>query len=156
MLTKNLPQINHQNLKLKALYNYDYKKESLKFSLSCPEPGKTVQSHKDECDINTIARRFGLGHPVPQSVRLPFYGDFSELDSYESALAAINDADASFFALPANIREKFNNDPAQLIHFCSDVGNRQAAIDLGLIPKVPNPDATPQAAPIAVPAASTT
>lgn len=136
-------------LKLKALHNYNYKKESNYYSLSCPEPGKTVQSHKEECDINTIAYRFGLGHPIPQSVRLPHYGDFTGIDDYASALAAINDAEASFSAMPAKLREKFGNDPQNFVAFCSDSGNRQAAIDLGLIPRVPDPAGTPQTAPIA-------
>lgn len=140
----------HNKIKLKALGNYDSKEESLKFGLSCPEPGKTVQSHKEECDINTIAYRFGLGHPVPQSVRLPFYGDFADIDSYESALAAINDAQASFAAMPAKIRERFGNDAARFVAFCGDSGNRQEALDLGLIPRQPDPAAPPQAAPIAV------
>ena len=49
-------------------------------------------------------------------------------------------ADDAFMALPANVRERFNNDPAELVDFISDVANRSEAIDLGLIPLPGKPD----------------
>ena len=48
-----------------------------------------VQSQRDEADINTIVRRFGLSGELPQGVRAPTYGDFEDIVDFQAAGAAL-------------------------------------------------------------------
>lgn len=100
---------------------------------------RAVQSYHDECDINVMMERFGVtGHlPVPDVA--PFYGDFSEVGDYRSALDAIRAADEAFESLPSAVRTRFANDPAGLIAFVQDDRNRLEAEALGLVPAPPAP-----------------
>lgn len=106
-----------------------------------PAEGMTKQSFKEECDINTLVQRFGLTGQLPENVRAPVYGDFTEVVDYQSALNAVIAADASFMELPASVRSRFANNPALFVDFCSDPANREEAIKLGLV--VPPPVKAP-------------
>lgn len=112
------------------------------------EPDLTVQSFKDDCDINVIVRRFGVTGVLPGAKTPPFYGDFSNVMSYQEAMNALLDADEAFMQLPSATRRRFDNDPGQLIAFLSDEANRDEAVKLGLVepkaqsggvPEVPPP-----------------
>lgn len=75
-----------------------------------------VQQHlKDEVDINTIMRRFGVTDQLPLGPRTGIYGDFTGISDYESAVERVRGAQERFMELPAEIREKFRNDPGELI-----------------------------------------
>lgn len=115
-------------------FNYDVDKASDDSGLKCDDESLTKQSFKDECDLNNLVKRFGVGTPIPVPSRMPTYGDFTGISDYRSALDAILAADDVFMALPPNIRERFENDPAALVDFCSDPSNRSEAMELGLIP----------------------
>ena len=45
---------------------------------------------------------------------------------------AIKAGDDAFAELPSNIRERFNNDPAEFVDFCLDEANNEEAAKLGL------------------------
>ena len=122
-------------------HNYDVDEASDESGLSCPEPTLAQQHSRDECDINFIVQRFGVTGPFPPTnIPAPTYGDFTGIGDYREALDAVMRADEAFMALPANIREQFDNDPALLVDFCSDPDNRSKAIELGLIPPPAVPD----------------
>lgn len=114
---------------------YDTAKASLDSGLLCQDPSKAVQSQKEESDINTIVRRFGLTGQLPSNVRMPQYGDFTGITTYQDALNAVLEAQASFQALPAHIRERFGHDPEKFVEFCFDENNRAEAEKLGLVLK---------------------
>lgn len=124
---------------IRTPYNYDVNEASVASGLSCPvEENMTQQQFKDECDINEIVRRFGLGHKMPESVRIPQYGDFTQIDDYHSACNAIAEAGEAFDALPSDLRKRFQNDPGQFVDFCLNEGNRDELVKLGLVvPKAP-------------------
>lgn len=125
---------------LRSAFNYDRDEASRSTGLACVLPSRTDQSFKEECDINTLVERFGLGYQMPENLRLPQYGDFTGLDSYHDACNAIAEAGEQFDLLPANIRSRFNNDPGQFVDFCLDDNNRDEAVKLGLVPApVPSP-----------------
>lgn len=114
--------------------NFDPQKWSLESGLKCdPLEKVTKDSFAEECDINTIVRRFGLTGELPVNVRAPMYGDFTEAMDYRSALDAVMAAQESFMALPADVRQRFGNDPASFVDFCSDPRNRDEAVKLGLV-----------------------
>jgi phage internal scaffolding protein len=120
---------------LRTPYNYDTDAASNESGLACEEPSLAQQHFKDECDINTILERFNITGMLPQAPLSPRYGDFSGVGDYHTALNRVIAAQDEFEALPAQIRARFKNDPAQLIEFLSDENNRPEAEELGLVEK---------------------
>jgi len=120
---------------LRTPYNYDTDAASNESGLACEEPSLAQQHFKEECDINTILQKFNITGMLPQSTLSPRYGDFSGIGDYHTALNRVLAAQDEFEALPAQIRARFNNDPAQLIEFLQDENNRPEAEDLGLVEK---------------------
>lgn len=93
---------------------------------------RTIQSAKDDSDINVIVRRFGMTGQIRTANVEPFYGDFSGVDDYQSAMNMLLAAKQSFAELPADVRSRFGNDPALLIDFLHDDANLEEARKLGL------------------------
>ncbi len=114
-------------------YNYDTNLASEESALYCEDPSRTKQSFKEECDINTILKRFNVTGQLPVGPLQPQYGDFSGVFDYQTALNAVIAAQESFNALPAMLRNRFANDPAAFVDFCSDESNREEMIRLGLV-----------------------
>jgi phage internal scaffolding protein len=129
-------------LHIRTPYNYDMLIASHDSGLECKGKSLAKQSFKEECDINTIVRMFGVTGKVPVTAIEPSYGDFSGVSDYHSAMNKIKEAEASFMALPAKLRQKFDHDPNALLNFLENEQNRDEAIQLGLI------DGEPVAAPI--------
>lgn len=119
-------------------YNYDTDEFSAENGLECKDESKAIQSQKDEADINTIVKNFGITGQLPTNVRVPTYGDFEYVGDYRSALHALMEADKSFMAMPAEVRSRFENDPQQFLDFCSDPANLPEMRKLGLA--VPSSD----------------
>ncbi|WNK13982.1 MAG: internal scaffolding protein [Microvirus sp.] len=111
---------------------YDLVGRSNQFASRNDEPSKTVQSDAEDADINTIVRRFGLTGQLPQSLRLPEYGDYDLVSDYHSALLAIQDADAQFMSLPADVRSRFDNDAGRFFDYAADPSNIDGLRELGL------------------------
>ncbi|QXP08537.1 MAG: internal scaffolding protein [Arizlama microvirus] len=122
---------------LRTPYNYDVEAASVASGLLCEDPSKAVQDAKDEVDINTIVRRFGLTGELPEGVRAPQYADFDDVWDYHSAMNAIGRARDSFYQLPGEVRATFDNDAGKFVDFCSDERNREKAIELGLVVRPP-------------------
>lgn len=94
----------------------------------------TLQAPAEECDINNILRKYNNTSQLTHVNKLEgSFGDFSDATDYQSSYNAILDANDRFMGLPAELRLKFNNDPATLIDFISDSQNYDKAIELGLI-----------------------
>ena len=113
-------------------YNYDTAEASDESGLRCEDPSLAVQDQRDEVDINTIVRRFGLTGQLPEDVRVPTYGDFTGVSDYHSAMNAVRMAGESFMAMPAEVRSRFGNDPGNFVAFCSDPANLDEMRKLGL------------------------
>lgn len=120
---------------LRAENNYDMDEASLETGIKCGEVG-AHQSFKDECDINTIVKRFGLTGELPSNVRMPTYGDFTGLMDYQQAQNALIAARDAFLAMPAEVRKRFDDDPGKFVAFCDDKGNLEEARKLGLVPEL--------------------
>jgi phage internal scaffolding protein len=134
---------------LRTPYNYDVDKVSDETGLVCPEPTLAQQNFKDECDINYIVRQFGLTGELPGKPLSPQYGDFTGVLDYHSAVNAVLAAQDDFMDLPAQLRSRFNNDPAELIDFLANEQNREEATKLGLVAAKPisEPSETPSVEP---------
>lgn len=104
------------------------------------EPTMTQQSFAQDADINVLVRRFGIEKlaaiaPIDPSR----FGDFSSAPDLRTALEVMRDAEEQFNALPAKLRERFGNSPANLWDFLQDDENRSEAEFLGLVEK-PRPE----------------
>ena len=122
---------------------YDAEEASLEAAIEEFDESKTVQSGKEEADINVIVKRFGITGVVPTNVRVPLYGDFTEIGDFREAQNAILLANASFMAMPAEVRLRFDNDPQAFLEFCSNPANLDEMRKLGLA--VPAPVVDPPA-----------
>ena len=114
-------------------FNYDRDQVSRDTSLICSDSSLAQQQFRDDCDINTILRRFNVTGQLPVGSVQPQYGDFSGIFDYRTALDAVRAAQESFDALPAKVRSRFANDPAAFVDFCSDESNREEMKALGLL-----------------------
>lgn len=107
---------------------------------------RTRQEFAAESDINRLVERFrdtGSFYDPLTTAKAgklqPFFGDFTEVPDYQSALNIVIEAENSFASLPSKVRDRFDNDPQKLIDFVSDEKNREEAIELGLIEKPVSP-----------------
>lgn len=97
------------------------------------EPSATLQSFRDDADINCIIARYeNTGVLVDPSVpvsRTPNFGDFSDLPTYQEAQNVIIAAKNAFDTLSAKIRERFHNDPAAYYDFVRSLKKGSEAYD---------------------------
>lgn len=120
-------------MRVKNPITYDRDKNSAGSAFVFSKPSLTKQSFRDECDINTILKRFNVTGQLPVGSVQPQYGDFSGVTDYQSALNAVMAAQDSFLALPAKLRARFDNDPALFVEFASDEANKDEMKALGLL-----------------------
>ena len=111
---------------------------------STPGPSHVQQHMKDECDINNIVKKYNktgvLDHLSKNSLT---YGSLLGIPEYHDALNQIRDAQETFNALPASLRNRFNNDPAEFVDFAQNSDNIPEMRKLGLMdperPAKPSP-----------------
>lgn len=112
------------------------------------EPSMTIQAAADECDINKMIQRYqctGSYHTQSRSPSVPpQFGDFADLQSYQDAQNTLLEAHELFAGLPAVIRDRFRNDPSQLLSFLEDKSNLEEAVKLGICVAPPVPEPEPQ------------
>lgn len=106
----------------------------------------TQQHFKEECDIDRILKKYSetgfLVDPLAQR-RPAQWGDFSSVADYQAAMNKLVSVQESFDALPSRLRDRFKNDPMQMLAFLEDPNNRKEAEELGLVQ--PAPSTPPQA-----------
>lgn len=100
---------------------------------------RTKTDGADRYEINAVvARSLKSGDPINHVSKIqPMYGDFTDSHTYGDSLNRIAEIQKTFSTLPAELRNKFNNDPSQLITFLKDQTKRDEAIKLGLVAKPP-------------------
>jgi phage internal scaffolding protein len=118
---------------IRTQFNYDHNAASNASGLSCQEPTRAQQHHKEECDINEILRRFGKTGVMPVNTSEALFPDFTDAVDYHTALNQIIASEREFDLLPSNLRKRFDNDPAKLVYFMQDKKNHAEAVELGLI-----------------------
>lgn len=99
------------------------------------EPSLTRQEFKDEVDINVMMARFGVtdGAIPPMALDPQYFGNFEDALDLRTALDRTKEAVERFEALPAEIRNRFNNDPTALFEFVINPENHPEAVKLGLL-----------------------
>lgn len=100
--------------------------------LRCEDPSRAIQDQKEDSDINTIVRNFGVTGRLPENVRTPSYGDFDGISDFREAVEAVRAAEDSFLALPSAFRAELENSPQKFLEFCADPANLERMRSLGL------------------------
>lgn len=116
--------------------------ERLDIAIVFPKTGRTKSEFRESCDINYILKKYQNTGQLPLMQRKPIYGDFSTPVDYQTAQNIIIDANHQFDSLPSDVRQKFNNDPAQFLEFVSDPNNKEEMVKMGIAeaPSVPDVD----------------
>lgn len=112
---------------------------TLKVVVDCSvEPSLTVQADLDSCDINQIMARYDRTQldVFADRVNSGIYQDLASMPDYHSAMDIVVTAQEAFDALPADLRSKFQNDPAQFLDFVEDPSNSAELVKLGLASSV--------------------
>lgn len=113
------------------------------------EVSRTKQAFKPVVDINNIVARFARTGMIEHvNRREPFYGDVSTIVDYQTCLNVVNKAKELFGNMSAKVRERFHNDPAEMISFLENPANLQEAIDLGMAVKRPEAPVAPVVPPV--------
>jgi len=104
---------------------------------------KAAQQHfRKEANINSIMAKYqrtGILVDPGQTMRTaPQFGVFEQFDFLE-AQNKVAQAKEAFACLPARIRSRFANNPAQLLEFIQDEKNRAEAIAIGIIEETKKP-----------------
>lgn len=109
--------------------------EKEKVKADCSGESVVQQHMKDQCDINLIMKRWqktGVLDHVKASG-----GRFIDCDgqTFVDACNLVIEAENRFMELPARVRKRFNNDPAQFIEFMDSPSpdDMQEAYELGLV-----------------------
>lgn len=115
--------------------------------------GRTKQSFKDECDINTIMARYQQTGQLPDLLTKNNgqYLDVTGYD-YQEAMQLVAGAHSLFAELPSHVRLRFENDPSQFLAFTSDPKNREEMARLGLLRADYKPAEPPASTPAEKPA----
>lgn len=112
---------------------YNFRERGDDFATHNDKESLTVQSDAKGLDINVIMDRYSQSGQLPRiNSAEPQYGDFSNVGDYRDCLERIETAKATFQALPATVRKRFANDPAQFLEFATDPNNIEELTKLGL------------------------
>jgi phage internal scaffolding protein len=109
----------------------------------------TSQEFLAESNINTIMRRYVNKGILPSgNPRRPMYGDFMNVGDFLEAQQRFLSARELFSTLPASLRQKLHNNPAEFLVWVADPANKDEAERHGLLRAATTP-VTPAAAPAA-------
>lgn len=110
--------------------------------LACTDLSKTQQQYLEESDINTLLSKYQHHELAPtENGPPPIFGDFTDprITDYMSAMNTINGVAQLMADLPAKVRDRFRNDPAQVLAFVADPRNQDEARELGMLQPEPEP-----------------
>lgn len=101
----------------KGLRGYSYKAVSEDAQIFTGTDTLVQQSPAEDADINNIVRRFGITRQMPFGATGGLYGDFTDIADYAAIQSRMERVDRAFETLPAEVRERFGNDPGNLVKF---------------------------------------
>lgn len=137
---------------MKFRTNYDDKviSKGITFIL----PSRTKQSELEASDINNIMAKYATTGVITNlAIGQPLYGDFSEVEDYQTCLEKVMSAEERFMSLPSEIRKKFDYDPQKMVEFILNPANREESFKYGFINDIgPSPAPAPAPAPVLAPA----
>ena len=119
-------------------------------------PSMTKQEFVKECDINNVIKAYsqtGMVNHVNAKAAQGAYQDLPDVLDFQDSLHTIMAAEAAFMTLPAKVRDRFGQDPAEFLAFMGDPANEEEIRKIGLAQAPPPkaPDQAPDQAPPAPP-----
>lgn len=109
------------------------------------DPDKTDTSWGPDTDVNNIVNKWTRTGQNPHPARSDGqYVDISQVTDLMGAVEVVQQASASFDALPSELRATFQNDPIQMVEFLNDPKNHDQAREMGLLPPQPKKQAPPE------------
>lgn len=103
-------------------------------------PSMTKQEFQHECDINNVIKSFKPAQMLAmmqQNLNAGNYTDLPDSYDFQEALHLVKDAEKQFLTVPARVRDRFGQDPAQFLAFLNDPRNLDEARTLGLAHPAP-------------------
>lgn len=122
---------------VRVVNQYDADAVSRETAFACEEESLAQQQFKDECDINTLVKRFGVTGLLPEQPEWPAQADFTHVGSFQECMQLVKESEAAFMSLPADVRERFGHEPGLLLEFLYDPKNRDEAVRLGIVAPAP-------------------
>lgn len=121
-----------------------YDRDTVSFPGEYFEEKSLCQQHfACECDINNIMDKYSHTGVLPQIPGAEFL-DVVDAPSYHDAWQLIVSAEERFEALPAKIRERFDNDAFKYLEFFDNPDNLEEALKLGFVEPLAAPAASDQ------------
>lgn len=114
-------------------------------SYKSDKPSRTQQQFLEETNVNSIMEKYKKTGVITHTRRsgIPQYGDFTTYQDFKTQMNSVREAFEEFSQLPAFLRKKFANDPANLIDYLADENNHSEAVKLGLMELI-HPPVDPQ------------
>jgi hypothetical protein len=123
--------------------------------IDCSLPILTKQEFKNDCDPNILISRYLKGEPLPTSSIQAAFIDCPDIGSFQEAFEQVSMASDLFNELPADLRNRFDNDAMRFADFASDPSNHSELVKLGLaVPRQQQGDPAPQGGQQPAPAAA--
>lgn len=121
-------------------------------------PTMAKQSFKEECDINTIMKKYEKTGLIDHNSRYRGrYEDVSGAVDLHEAMGIVQAAEEAFSSLTAKIRKRFDNEPGKFLEFAQNPENLEAMREMGLAaptepaespPDPPEPEKVPAKPPV--------
>lgn len=129
---------------LENLFKTPYGGERVRSQFATEGESLTKQADKDRCDINRIINGYQKTGVITHSNSAqPSYGDATGVD-FQDAMNLVISAENAFMELPAAVRKRFGNDPAQFLEFTSNEANLEAMYEMGLAERPPALEPSPE------------
>lgn len=110
-------------------------------------PSMTKQSDAESADVNNIVAQFIRGVTPPGlTIHEGTFADVSNVGDYLSCVNTVKQAEAAFAELPARLRDRFGNDPSNLIEALFDPNMAAELTELGVLApatEAPTPEVPP-------------
>lgn len=105
----------------------------------CLGLSRTEQNHRNSLDINGMMAKYRKTGILPQVSQKGFYGDFTNVTDFQDATNRVLASHQAFQDLPASVRRRFHNNPAELLSFLEDSANLEEAFELKLLSRPVEP-----------------
>lgn len=105
-------------------------------------PSMTKQEFVKECDVNNVIKSYSpraMAVMIAENAARARYEDLPDEIDFQASIDLVRQAEASFMTLPAKVRDRFGQDPAQFLAFLSNPENVDEARALGLLKPLPTP-----------------
>lgn len=93
----------------------------------------TEQAHKKECDMNHILRQYQATGMVRHAKEHEGKYDDVTSQDFQSAMFIVTEAQQMFDSLPANMRKRFANSPAEFMDFVHNPANKEEMLKMGVL-----------------------